>query len=79
MVPDLRGMPLREIIGTRPQGQSFVERLAVDGMPITASVGPFGRTAAVDSRDACDPQTVALVKRMFGRDLELCGYDFTTG
>ena len=36
------------------------------------------RTAAGDYRDAYDPQTVELVRRKFGRDLELFGYDFAS-
>jgi hypothetical protein len=35
------------------------------------------RTGAGDYRDAYDPHTIELVRRKFGRDLELFGYDLT--
>lgn len=79
------GMSIAESVGLFDHIARF-ENLAEEYRVLFARLGlPPGppphtnRTAAGDYRDAYDPQTVELVRRKFGRDLELFGYDFTAG
>ncbi|MBU3728533.1 MAG: sulfotransferase family protein [Phycisphaerales bacterium] len=78
----VEGMSITESVGLFDHIARF-EKLAEEYNFLIARIGlPPGpvphtnRTAAGDYRDAYDQQTVDLVRRKFGRDLELFRYDF---